>query len=103
MVIPSSKLDSNNSDKARNNIHPLLVTRIINKLFKTDIKECKKVGYGKILVEFKDFQAANKVVDCVELTRGLSSRAPRNFVKNKICCLSSLPDIRGTISLANAH
>ncbi|XP_070516638.1 uncharacterized protein [Cardiocondyla obscurior] len=69
--------NSNNSLIKNKNLHPLLVSRSITKITSVDFVECKKVGFGKVMIECRDFNSANKIIDNPDLlNHGLKAFIP---------------------------
>jgi len=50
------------SDNSLNPSHPLLISRTLSKLAYSDIKEIKKLGRGKVLVEMSSAKSANNLI-----------------------------------------
>jgi len=54
--------NNNNEDPLIGSMHPLLISRTLSKIAYSEIKEIKKIGRGKILVEMTSAKTANNLV-----------------------------------------
>jgi len=56
-------------DPSSNPAHPLLISRTLSQIAYSDIKEIKRIGRGKVLVEIKSVKAANSLVQNPQLEK----------------------------------
>ncbi|XP_070522275.1 uncharacterized protein [Cardiocondyla obscurior] len=76
-----TKTASSDSSKKRSFEHSYnssnSISRSITKITSVDFIECKKVGFGKVMIECRDFNSANKIIDNPDLlNHGLKAFIP---------------------------
>jgi len=54
-------------DAGSSSLHPLHMSRVISQIFSRDVVEIRKTGRSKIMVEMRNFDAANKLVASEQL------------------------------------